>query len=308
MLASGFLAELTRRYPEARFTLAANRLVAPLYGAMPQLERIVLMESRPSSLHSLSLWFRSATTLWSLVVDLGSGAFSRVLPALRRRRIGPADRTRHWVTQTAHLLEIPSPARLQLWLAAAHRSAAERLLPDASTAVLAIGPTANRVGKMWPVERFAEAALALTAAEGPLPDAHIAVIAAKHERVLANPLLARLPRERRLDWIGRAPLPVLAAALQRCSLYIGNDSGPMHLAAAAGCPTLGLFGPTNASHSGPWGPQTATVRTSESYKAFLARPGFDPAAQDDCMDGLEVGPVVEAAGQLLQGLQNPGKL
>lgn len=308
MLASACLTELAGRYPEARFTLVASRLIAPLYGAMPRLERMLLVENQPSSLHWLSLWFRTAKTFWSLVVDLRNSAFCHLLPTLRRRRIGLADPNSHWVMQAAARLGTSPPARLQLWFAEAHRSAAMRLLPDDGTPVLAIGPAANSVGKMWPVERFAETALALTAADGPLPGARVAVVAAKHERVLANPLLARLPRERRLDWIGRAPLPVLAAALQRCRLYIGNDSGPMHLAAAAGCPTVGLFGPTNAVRTAPWGPQTVLVRAAERHKELVARQGFDPTAQEDDMDSLDVGPVVEAAGQLLERLQNRSKL
>jgi ADP-heptose:LPS heptosyltransferase len=48
-----------------------------------------------------------------------------------------------------------------------------------------------------------------------------------------------------------------AACLARCTIFIGNDSGLMHLAAAAGAPTLGLFGPSQASEYAPAGRRTA---------------------------------------------------
>ncbi len=305
VLASGCLAQLLERYPQARFTLAASRLAAPLYGALPGLARIHLMDKRAAGRHWLALWLQTAFTPWSLVVDLRNSALSYLVPTRRRLVVGRADPTRHRVVELADLLGGPPPERLRLWFSDAHHAAAARLLPAESDGpVLAVGPTANWSGKIWPVERFAEAVLALTAPDGPLPGARVAVVAAAHERPLANPLLARLPRTRRLDWIGKAPLPVLAAALTRCALYLGNDSGLMHLAAAAGCPTLGLFGPTNETRYAPWGSHCAVVRTPQSYQDFVTQPDFDPAADRPFMADLEVAAVVAAAGELLQRVEH----
>src|SRR3546814_13431024 len=75
--------------------------------------------------------------------------------------------------------------------------------------------------------------------------------------------------------IGKVELPVLAAALRRCAFYIGNDSGLMHLAAASGTPTLGLFGPSRERVYGPWGEKTASVRTDLSYDEIVQQPGYD---------------------------------
>ncbi len=59
---------------------------------------------------------------------------------------------------------------------------------------------------------------------------------------MAAPLLAALPDA--VDLCGTLTLPEAAACIQRCALYVGNDSGLMHLAAAAGTPTIGLCGTT----------------------------------------------------------------
>jgi ADP-heptose:LPS heptosyltransferase len=71
------------------------------------------------------------------------------------------------------------------------------------------------------------------------------------ERAMAAPLLASLPGA--IDLAGRLTLPEAAACLARAALYVGNDSGLMHLAAAAGAPTLGLFGPTPVAEYAPVG-------------------------------------------------------
>ncbi len=59
-----------------------------------------------------------------------------------------------------------------------------------------------------------------------------------------------------------------AAAIQRATMFVGNDSGLMHVAAAAGVPTLGLFGPTQWWLYGPRGPRTRTVAANTERGVF----------------------------------------
>jgi ADP-heptose:LPS heptosyltransferase len=81
-------------------------------------------------------------------------------------------------------------------------------------------------------------------------------------------------------------------------LYIGNDSALMHLAAASGAPTLGLFGPSRDDIYGPWGLHTAVARTPESLKQIWQRPDYDYRLHHSYMGTLTVDAVVEAAERL----------
>jgi ADP-heptose:LPS heptosyltransferase len=96
------------------------------------------------------------------------------------------------------------------------------------------------------------------------------VLAAAHEREQIAPLLAAIPPQRCITVLG-ASLGLAAACLERAECYIGNDSGLMHLAAAVGTPTLGLFGPGTEQVYGPWGVHTACLRTPESAAELLKR-------------------------------------
>ncbi|MEX2628400.1 MAG: glycosyltransferase family 9 protein [Tistlia sp.] len=306
VLSTGALACLLERHPGARVTVVAGPVAAPIFAGLPGLERIVVLRKKRYGLHWLQLWSRLARYRWGVVCDLRASALAWLLPARRRYVIGRKDRSEHRVVELGRLLgeETPPPAP-RLWPVRASEELAERLLPPGDGPLLAIGPSANWSGKVWPAERFAELALALTGPEGPLPGAPVVVIAAEHERLQANPLLAALPRERRIDLVGKAPLPVLGAVLARCRLYVGNDSGLMHLAAAAGCPTLGLFGPSPEARYAPWGPHAAYVRTPESFEALTRQPGFDFAHRTRCyMETLEVEPVLAAAQALLARTAN----
>jgi len=145
---------------------------------------------------------------------------------------------------------------------------------------------------------FARLVERLTAPGGILPAARVAVFAAAGERDQAAPVLASVPDSRRIDLVGAVDLPQAAACLERCALFVGNDSGLMHLAAAAGTRTLGLFGPSPEDRYAPWGPGAAFVRTRESYKELVEAPGFDHRRTGTLMDGLSVDAAVEAAEAL----------
>jgi ADP-heptose:LPS heptosyltransferase len=111
---------------------------------------------------------------------------------------------------------------------------------------LAVHPGSGSPAKNWPLERFLEAARRL--ADG----AAWLLVAGPAEEALVAPRGATLARE----W----PPRVLGAALARAGLVLGNDSGVSHLAAAAGAPTLALFGPTDPALWAPVGPRVATLR------------------------------------------------
>ncbi len=113
-------------------------------------------------------------------------------------------------------------------------------------------------------------------------------------------MIDALPGERALDLAGAVDLPCAAACLRRCRVFIGNDSGLMHLAAAAGTPTLGLFGPSEEWRYAPWGPHAALVRTEESCAELNARrvPLGEP--QETLMGGLSVDAALAAAEALLR--------
>ncbi len=98
--------------------------------------------------------------------------------------------------------------------------------------------------------------------------------------------------------VGGVDLATAGACLGRCVLSVGNDSGLMHLAAASGIPTLGLFGPSHAYRYAPWGAHAAYVRTRESCEELVGAPGFDHRATDTLMDGLEVAAAAAAAEAL----------
>ena len=221
---------------------------------MPRLDRLITMEKRRYGRHWLPLWAEVVRTRWDLVVDIRASAISWLVPT--RRRAIMRKRPGHKTTQLAALLGISPPPLPVAWTGPADQARARGLVPPGPP-VIALGPTANWTGKIWPPERFVALAQALRG--DVLAGARVAVFAGPgaQERALAAPVLAALPDA--IDLVGNLSLPEAAACLQRCAIFIGNDSGLMHLAASASTPTLGLFGPGHPEEYSPAGRITAHV-------------------------------------------------
>jgi ADP-heptose:LPS heptosyltransferase len=190
-------------------------------------------------------------------------------------------------------MELAEPPSPRLWVSDEHAAQASRLVPDDGP-VLALAPTANWAGKIWPAENFIAMAERLTTPGGILPNARIAVFGAADERAIAQPVIDALPEDRCIDLVGETHLLTAAAALGRCALFVGNDSGLMHMAAAMATPTLGLFGPSHHEAYGPWGPHCAVARTATPY-AELFPPDYNHRTTGSLMGSLPVDTVEDAA-------------
>ena len=254
VLSTGLLDHLIRTHPGARITIACGPVAAGLFSRMPGLERVIVVDKRPFDLHWLTLWRQVAWRVWDLVVDLRGSALSLALLARRRAIMRGGRRPGHRLGHIAGALGLPDGVMPVVWTAPADDAVAAACVPAGP--VIGLGPTANWPDKIWPAARFAALAAALLET---VPAARFAVFGGPGvaERASAAPVLAALPGA--VDLVGRLSLTEAAACLARCALFVGNDSGLMHLAAAAGAPTLGLFGPTPASEYAPAGRHTAVA-------------------------------------------------
>nr|WP_249732198.1 glycosyltransferase family 9 protein [Roseococcus sp. SDR] len=284
VLSTGLLDHLLRENPGAAVTIVCGTVAEGVFARMPGLECIIPVTKRRWSLHWLELWRQVAFRRWELVVDLRGSAIAWTLLAKKRAVMKGGRRSGHRLLHIAETLGVTPAPRPVAWFGEAEAARAAALLPGGPWLIL--GPTANWRVKMWPAERFIALAQKLTGPGGLLPGARLAILGGpgEAERQMAEPVLAALPEA--LDLVGQLSLPEAAAVLARGALFIGNDSGLMHLSAATGAPTLGLFGPTPASEYAPVGARA---------QAVLAK---GPPANTP-MQRLAVEQVVEAASRVL---------
>ena len=144
--------------------------------------------------------------------------------------------------------------------------------------LICVHPAAGNVMKQWPAEYFALVIDRLVEAHG----ASIVLIGAPGEEAIAEALIAALRHaESVTSLVGALPLADLPALLSRAALFLGNDSGPKHIAAGLGVPTVGVHsGTVDVREWGPFGVNAvAVVREMVCSPCYLTNP-------QDCRRGL----------------------
>jgi predicted lipopolysaccharide heptosyltransferase III len=279
---------LKRRFPDARITYLVEAAAEPIVRHNPHLETVRVVE-RPRGLARIRYDWALARELrrqhFDVAIDLhggpraawftrASGAPIRIGYDLPGRAWAYTTRVpwtralvppRHSVLNQWDLLgplgidaADPAADAVQMPLApdAVTRVAArlrEAGVPD-SAAIAVLHVSAGNPFRRWPADRFAALAAALTI----LPEPMHVVITSGPSEAEAVDRVARAARSMpsveasRIVHCGEFDLPALAALVSRARLYIGGDSGPLHVAATTRTPVVALFGPTLPERSLPW--------------------------------------------------------
>jgi heptosyltransferase-3 len=263
LLTTPLIRSLRRAWPDARIEALVFADTAGILEGNPDLDRVVAMPARPTPAQSLAL----AVRLWrryDLAVSTQSGDRPSFFAFVAgRARVGPVDgRFNGRLKRRAYRRSMPVVAGLHrveaiLRLAdligiarvpelVAPHMAAPPPLPSGAYAVIHAAPMFRY--KQWTLAGWRELAAALSARG-------LDVIAtggpAAEEHAYLNEVWSGTSTSvRRAD--GQLSWPHLAALLAKARVYVGPDTSVTHLAAASGCPTVALYGPTDPRLWGPW--------------------------------------------------------
>lgn len=246
VMSTGILRHVIEKYPDARVTIVCGPMAAPLFAAVPNCDRVIVLTKRKYDAHWFILWNQLRRTRWDIAIDLRRSLITYLIPVHRRIVAGPVAAGLHHVRHLSDLLGLSPPAAPHIYVGPRHLAAGEGLIPDGPP-VLALAPVAADPAKTWPAAGFMALAERLTGVDGPCSGWRIALFGGPGDATRAGGLPAAITIFNEPD------LLTVAAALARCRAFVGNDSGLGHMAAAMGLPTLAIFGPTDPARYGPWG-------------------------------------------------------
>jgi heptosyltransferase-2 len=192
-------------------------------------------------------------------------------------------------------------APVHVQISAGTRDAAETVLRRAGAREnawrVAIAPGASYgAAKCWPAERFALLADRLISE----CDADVIFFGTEGEKEIAARIRSKM-NSRAISLVGETAMRDLAALFASCSVFVGNDSGAMHVAAAAGLPVIGIFGSTDPKETSPLTSQFTLIRQAVSCSpCFLRQCPVDHR----CMTRISVDSVFEAAARWKQSSKN----
>jgi len=295
ILSSGVLACLVESMPRASFTVVGSPKSAPLFADTPRLDRLIVLE-RDSRLDWLGLWNKVRETRWGLVVDMRGTTLSSKLKRQKRAVRGAWEAGVHAVEQAARVLQLEEVPAPKLFVSETTRAAADALIPTEDVPLLAIGPGADWMGKVWPSERYAKVAVALVGDGGPLEGGRVIVVGDENARDTAHTIRLSLPRNRVTELQGRLSPLETVAAVSRAALYVGADTIWTDLAVASGVRVVAAFGPSDEAEHGPWGGIAVRgPRSVDEYRKI--DPNLNQAIQH--MNDLPADRVIAAAKKLL---------
>jgi heptosyltransferase-2 len=191
----------------------------------------------------------------------------------------------------ASLGAAPSDSQVEVWTGQEDEDFARDLLKQTGLAgdspIIALAPGAAWPFRRWPTDRYIALGRWLQEAYG----AKIAILAAGNELSLADEIEAGLHKDRTVNLGGKTTIRQLAAVLRHCRLFIGNDSGPLHLAAGMGTPVVGFFGPGEYERFRPWGSRHEALRLGLPCSPCSQNCAFDSPR---CIRGISLARAKEA--------------
>lgn len=309
---------LRDRFPDAFLAWVVEQRAAALLEGHAALDELVTLPRG---------WLKSPAIVWQLrrrlralqpdtAIDLQGLAKSAVAARLSgaKQRIGFGDEkgrelstwlnnclvrttARHIIDMNLELLRplgIESPAvRFDIPEGEPDRQTAEAIVRQAGVAngFAVVNPGAGWPSKLWPPDRFAAVARWLGQSAG-VPT--LVVWGGAQEKAWAEEIVAGSAGHARLS--PPTTLTELAALARRARLFVGSDTGPLHLAAAVGTPCVGLYGPMPAERNGPYGPQHIALQPRQFQGTSRQRRN----APKELMEAITVESVCQACEEILE--------
>ncbi|TPI40607.1 glycosyltransferase family 9 protein [Mesorhizobium sp. B3-1-6] len=333
VLASALAKNLRLQYPGVRIVFLCEAHFAGFltaHGIASEVVPFSRAKMRGSPLERGRELFRMVRTLrqhrFDMTIDITDSKTSRIISELVNApvRVGyfPTERPLRWherqpanvrmkpfgFGKTHYLYRYLSPLEA-LGVDLRVRAPAIRPLPFETTralallarhqirpnAFVAVHAGASFVGRRWQPERFAEAIGRIVRETG----LRVVLVGGPDESEATDRIMAAA-KTPVVNLAGTLRLETLLALLKEARLFLGNESGPMHMAAAAGTPVVGLFGLTSPVRWAPIGVPSISLRPSMPCDCV----GGDLCRRTDprkacCVWRLEVDPVVDAALELL---------
>lgn len=335
LLATPALAAIRRRFPWAKITALVSQSNAGILQDNPSLDALLFV-SEPGGEPAWRRFARGLSDMrrtdFDLVINFSPvGSIVLMMAGMYRRSLrvempffwwlvgGHSERfrQRHAVDHYLHAI-VPTldhhltdeERQPRLYLTARDRSSARRLLrewglsPANLLITMHVGGDGFQGRKRWEPQRFADVANRLIERFG----AHVLIIGGKMDVQLSEQVAELIPHGATVV-AGRTSLKETGALIEMSALFIGNDSCPLHIAAAVNTPAVGIFGPSNFEQFHPIGKRNYRQRIVHS--TLPCSPCFNFIGNDApwipnnctslaCLRSISTGDVLKAAMDLLQ--------
>lgn len=282
----GAIRRLKQEIPHARITMVTTTTGAELFQDDDLVDELQVFDGAIFKLKSLGMLSELSRRQWGLCIDIGPTMVSKMIPAKTRFTLNPADFAGP-LSQLCRALHLNEDEVAPVLRVSPAREAGVRTFLDNGRGIpplIVMAPGAEWLGRKWPTERFAVLATRLMRDEGPFAGSSLLILGSQADHDTAVALRMATPRARVLELTGKLDLLSAYAALKHGAIFIGNDEVWLHLAAAAGLATFGLFGPSDTA-AAPQGDHVHIIRGPRTFAEIQA---LDPKLRSDACHMLDL--------------------
>jgi ADP-heptose:LPS heptosyltransferase len=262
ILSTGVVNHFYREYPKARFTFLIGASAGQIYNNFPAKEKIILIKKKKFSYHWIEMYIKVYKTKWDLVIDFRSSLISYFL-FKKNKYIFKKKKNLNHLDQLIDYFKIKD-ATLSVITNNAEKIEANNVISRSYKHII-LFPGGNWEPKIWPIEYFNKLIHILN--DNFINLKFVIVGSSQERKIYYEKIKNNLPNDIFIDLMGKS-LTGTSAYMSKCNLFIGNDSGLMHLSVASNLKTIALFGPTNDKIYGHRNLNSFVIRTKERYESF----------------------------------------
>ena len=299
VLSTSILNYLKNRFPHCSLYIATGKTAASLFKNFNNIKKIFILEKKFFKIHWLELWSRTFFNKWDIVIDLRGSIISYFLFNKKKYVYKSINKNIHRLDELAILMETK---HLPLPLIPVLKKDMKKISKDFLKLKnsIAIGASANWPAKIWPSKNFVKLIHMFLKEKQFGKKKSIVFFGSSKDLKNIKKITKHLKKIKVKNLCGKLNLIEVAAHLKKCKIFIGNDSGLMHIASVSGIPTLGLFGPSLESRYAPKGNNAYYIRTKKTFNQLTGAKNFDWNTKKNLMNSLSVNTVFKKIKEILK--------
>ncbi len=261
VLSTGVVEHFAKAYPKAKFTFLAGPSAGQIYDYFPLRKEIILFKKKRFNIHWLDMYRFSKNKKWEIIIDFRSS----LLPYFLKKNKKYIFKKNKLLSHLMQLNETFKFDSSNLFINNSFKEKNEvNLKINKNYKYVVIFPGGNWKPKIWSTEYYNKLMFFLLEK---FSNIKFIIVGSSKERIIYDKIIKGLSADLFIDLMGKT-LTLTSAYMKKSTLFIGNDSGLMHLSVASQLTTIGLFGPTNDNIYGHRSLKSFVIRTDESYEYF----------------------------------------
>ena len=288
ILSSGLNSFFKKKIKGVKVFFVCGPVPGEFFKLCKNIDKLIILRKKKFSLHWFYLWKLIFFNYWDYVIDLRGTLISFFLFA-KKRKVYSIRSDLHKVEEISRFFpgHNLSPNISLNKMKIKNKNFLNKINKFTSNKKLIIvAPSANWIGKTWPIKNFCLLLKKLIKDKN-FKNSYFIIVGPDNEKRFIEDLL-KLRNLPIFDLVGKTGLEEIFLIMKKSKLFIGNDSGLMHLSALANIPTVGLFGPSDSNRYHPWGKKTLAIKSPKSPDELMGYKEFNPKKVNSLMDDLTV--------------------